>query len=169
MDHWLEGGNIMNTAINRITNPMLASLARDIAMSFDSIDDVLKSNGVTSIEWEKIQLNPIFVEYLKSEIAAWQGASNAEQRIKLKASALIEEWLQIAGSSLQNEHEPLSSRTDLAKLLTKLAGLGERPAAPHPGEMVRVTINLGSDVEPIVVEKAAAPKLIEHDSSKSDE
>jgi hypothetical protein len=145
---------------DRVTDAKLASVARELAMDIDSVDDVLKAHSITPSQWDAMRRNPVFVEYLKAELAAWQSAVNVEQRVKYKASALIEMWLPIASGHLQNERDPLSGKVELAKLVAKLAGLGDRAPA-DTSEKVNITISLGGE-DQVKIVKELPVKVIEH-------
>jgi hypothetical protein len=154
---------------DRVTDAKLASVARELAMEIDGIDDVLRAHSITPSQWDAMRRNPVFVEYLKAELAAWQSAVNVEERVKYKASALIEMWLPIASGHLQNERDPLSGKVELAKLVARLAGLGDRAPA-DTSEQVNITINLGSDRQVKIVKQVTLEgNLIGHKPESENE
>lgn len=151
----------------RVTDTKLAAIAREIAMSFHDLEDILKVHEISQHEWEKIQRHPLFIEYLQSEIIAWQSAVNTEQRVKYKSAALIEVWLQHASDRLHDTRETLASKVELAKLIARLAGMGLTGAnvSGDVGEKISININLGGSDQPIKIVKEVTQQgnLIEHE------
>lgn len=139
---------------------LFARLAREIAVDHRELEDILKQYTITPEEWTKIQANPQFAKILESEILAWQSATNTAERTKLKTAALIEEWLPTANAELHDRAQGLPGRVELAKLLAKIAGMGERSDAVASGEKFSITINLGADNK-LKFDKEVTPKVID--------
>lgn len=121
-------------------------LVRDIAVNLHDIETILKHHQITPETWANIQSNPVFVRLLETETAAWNSAANTHERTRLKAAALVEEWLCEANARLHDKEESLSAKVELGKLLTKIAEIGVVTAgASAAGERFSVVINLGAD------------------------
>ena len=126
----------------------LVRIAREIALDFKDIETILEHHKLSPNDFEKIKKDPRFLRLLEGEILAWNAATNTHERTKLKAAALVEEWLTEANARIRDANEPLSAKTELVKLLTRIAGMGIETAAVNAsqgGERFIVNINLGDD------------------------
>src|SRR5690606_862806 len=99
-------------------------LAREIAINHYDLETILSRHSVEPKDWERIERDPQFLKLLEGEVAAWNSALNTHERTKLKAAALIEEWLPEANTRLHDNGQLLSARVELAKLLARIAGMG---------------------------------------------
>jgi hypothetical protein len=145
-------------------------LAREIAADLYEIQTILKNNNVNSEQWEAIKADPRFLALLESEVAAWNAAGNTHERTKLKAGMLIEEWLLEANTRLHDGKEALPAKTEVAKLLARLAGMGNErvdATAGLGGERFSITINLGADTK-LQFQKEVTPKVIEGTLAQED-
>jgi hypothetical protein len=146
------------TKINDVT---LVKLARELAMDIYSIEDILKAHQIELEQWENIQEMSRFQALLETESAQWNGALNTSERVKIKAAALIEEWLPEANERIHDKLETLTAKTDLAKLIRDLAGFSRGGMGIEGGgERFSVTINLGADAQ-LKFEKQLSPKVID--------
>jgi len=137
------------------------SIAREIAINHKSVEDILKEYSVSAEDWKLLSEDPDFTRILQAEIIAWQGAQNTIERTRLKAAALMEEWLVEANTHLYDPHVSLSSKIELAKLIEKMAGISASNAnGIDAGGGFRVTINIGPGQQ-LQFEKEAAPKVID--------
>ena len=141
---------------------LILRIAREIALDLFDIETILKNHQITPEQWAKLQNDPNFQRLLESETAAWSAAGNTHERTKLKAAMLVEEWLPEANARLHEKGETLTAKTELAKLLTRIAGMGLNTAElnNNVGEKFSITINLGADQQ-LKFEKQATPKVIE--------
>ena len=144
----------------------LVKLAREIAMGIKDLPEILFDNGLIQREFEEIQQLPHFNKMLASEMQAWQSAVNTQERVKLKAGAMIEEYLPELYARLNDRDEPLMGKIKAMELVSKMAGFGERDIAQagSPGDRVQVIINLGADVK-LQYEKQLPPKVIDHEAT----
>ncbi len=145
-----------------ITEQLLLRLARDIAMDILPVEDILKAHGVTADLWAKISNTPRFIELLIDATRDWASASNTHERVKVKAATMIEEWLPELHERLHDQREALSAKTEAAKLLRDLAGMGKGVDTAIAGEKFNITINLGSDQ--MKIEKSIPTKVIDAES-----
>ena len=145
----------------KFTDVTLVKLARELAMEIHPLEDILKAHQIEPKLWETIQENPRFQSLLETEMAQWNGALNTSERVKIKAAALIEEWLPEANERVHDRHETLSAKTELAKLVRDLAGFSRSGMnVENGGERFSVTINLGADAQ-LKFEKQLPPKVID--------
>lgn len=128
---------------------LLVRLAREIAIDHYPLNDILTRYSISPEEFEQIRENHQFITLLMAEQAAWNSATNTEERTKLKAAAVIEEWLPEANALIHDKQQLLSGKAEIAKLLTSIAGMGVRNARVEGagGERFSVTINLGADAK----------------------
>ena len=124
----------------------LVKLAREIAINHFPIETILETHQISNETWERIKENPRFQALLKAQIEEWNGALNTHERTKLKAAAMIEDYLPEGNTRLNDRTETLNSKVELLKLLARIAGMGEsKTEGVGSGEKFSVTINLGAD------------------------
>ena len=150
-------------AMSVFDDDRLIGLAREVAMDIQPIEVTLERYGVSAAEWERLRHNRRFDEYLKDAVTTWQSALNSGERIKVKSLAVIEQWLLNAYGEL-NGTANLRDKTELAKLIARLAGVGEKATdAMATGEKISITINMGDTS--VRTEKVVGPKVIEGELS----
>jgi len=137
-------------------------IAREIAINLYDTETVLKNNGIDSDRFERIRNDPRFIRLLEAELTAWNAPGNIQERTKLKAGALIEEFLPEANARIHDPKETLTAKNELIKTLTRIAGMGLERAgsAEGGGSGFTVTINLGSD-QKLEFRNAVTPQVIE--------
>lgn len=142
----------------------LVKLAREIAMGIKDIPDILFDNGLTQREFEEVQRLPHFNNMLASELSAWGSALNTQDRVKVKAGAMIEEYLPELYARLNDRNEPLLGKIKAMEVISKLAGYGQQDIKREglPGDRVQVIINLGADHQ-LQFRKELPAKVIEHE------
>jgi hypothetical protein len=133
--------NEVVTAVN--SDRTLLGLAREIAIDLNPLETILKNYQVTLEQWSLIQTNPHFLRLLNSEIEAWNAAANTHDRVRLKSAAMFEEWLPEAFKLLHDTTQGMPARTELAKLVARVAGIGERASDGPTGEKFTFTLNIG--------------------------
>lgn len=147
-------------------NIALVKLAREIAMDIQPIETILKQYSITAQMWERLQSNSRFQSLLSSEVEAWNTALNTHERVKLKAAAMLEEWLPELNNRIHDREEALPAKIEGGKMLTKIAGIGVSAVdGSGGGERFTVTINLGEDSK-FTFEKQLPTRVIEHDASE---
>lgn len=146
------------------SDTVLLRLAREIAIDLFDIETILIRAEIDRNQFERIKKDPRFQRILESEVVAWNAAANTHERTKLKAGALLEEFLPEANARIHDKGEPLSSKTELVKTLARIAGMGNERAPNEgvAGERFTVTINLGADHK-LEFSNTVTPKVIEGD------
>src|SRR5271165_6146290 len=115
----------------------LIQLAREFARNLKPKEAILADRGLTEEQYETIVNNPFYQQVLDSETAAFQGAGNTAKRIELEAAITLEQYLPTLHDRIQNFQTPLKDSIEGAKLLAKLAGVGERdPTQQGSGEKI---------------------------------
>jgi hypothetical protein len=145
---------------------LLVKLAREIAMDIHPLETILKQYSISGEGWERLQKNPRFIALLGSEVEAWNTALNTAERVKLKAASMMEEFLPELNNRLHDGQEALPAKIEGAKLVAKMAGIGEKASFEGgSGEKFTVTINLGAGAAPITIAKDVTPAVqtIEHE------
>lgn len=137
----------------------IVKLAREVAIDHLDANAIQELFKLTPDEWLVISQSPRFQQLLEAEILAWQSATNTSERTKLKAGAMVEQWLPEANTRLHDPNEILSSKVELAKLVANISGLN-KPEAVSSSNGFSVTINLGD--RSIGFDKELPSKVIEH-------
>ena len=139
----------------------IVKLARSIAMDIHPIEQILATHGLDANQWETISKHDYFQTVLRSEIEAWNAATNTAERVRLKSLSFVEEALPEFYARVHDAREPLSAKTEVLKTVSRLAGVGGTGAeVGMTGEKVSITINLGADNQ-LKIEKALPAKVIE--------
>lgn len=142
----------------------VAKLAREVAMDINEVSTILGHYQLSREQYNTIESLPFYQQVLAAERQAWLSAKNAPERIKLEAAALFEEAMPKLHARMINPLENLNQVAEVAKLIARVAGVGEKDGtASAGGEKFSITINLG-DNNPVTYEKTINP-LIEAASS----
>lgn len=140
----------------------LIKLAREIAMDVRPLDEILETFEITPENWQKLTESTRFQYLLRSEIEAWNSATNTAERVKIKSLAFVEEALPEFYARAHDPKEPLNSKVEVLKTISKFAGIGgSNFDASMQGERFSVTINLGADQQ-LKIEKTLPTQVIEH-------
>lgn len=155
--------SLPSTTNNIIDDNTLVALSREIAMNVFKIEDILDRHNIDDNAWDFIKNHPRFTQLLHNAVVEWESALNTEDRVKVKSATMIELWLSHASSLLHSKTEDTGKKTELAKLICKLANLGFSGAQVQGGasERLSITINLGADQ--LKIEKDISPKTIEYE------
>lgn len=157
----------MAVAISNPSNSdiLLVKLAREIAMDIQPIENILKQYSLSPDAWASLQLNGRFRSLLASEVEQWNTALNTHERVKMKAAAMLEEWLPELNNRMHDSNEALPAKIEGGKMLTRIAGMERSSEVGGGGERFTVTINLGEDSK-LTFEKQLPAITIEHDASE---
>jgi hypothetical protein len=149
------------TTESEISELELLKLAREIAMDIRPLDEILNTHNITKDQFERIAALPRFQLYLESEASAWHGSLNTHERVKLKAAAMLEEWLPELNMRMHDRSENLNAKIEAGKLARDLAGFAKNGVGVEGmGEKFSVTINLGQDSK-LTFEKQLPPIVID--------
>ncbi len=137
----------------------LAKLARELAMDIKEKLTVLANYGLNEAQFARIADTPWFKRCYEAAIVDWNAAGKVHDRIKIEAATTLEQALPLLAARMGDKSEVLSSAVQVAQLLAKISGLGERdPAAGAAvGEKFTITINLGADTQRVEVGETARP------------
>lgn len=146
----------------RLSDITLVKLAREVAMNIHTTEDILKTYHIPLEAWADICEMPRFQQLLETEVAQWNGALNTHERVKIKAAAMVEEWLPELHERMHDRSESLNSKIEAGKLAARLAGMGLTGAGISGGgsEGFKVTINLGADSQ-LTFEKEVPARVID--------
>jgi len=154
------------TIDGEITELKLLQLAREIAMDIRPLDEILNTHNLSKDQFEQITSLPRFQLYLESEASAWHGSLNTHERVKLKAAAMLEEWLPELNVRMHDRAESLNAKIEAGKLARDLAGFAKNGVgAESLGEKFSVTINLGQDAQ-LKFEKQLPPVIIDAEEAR---
>lgn len=129
----------------KLTLNDLAKLAREIAQNIRDLPDTLALFKLDEAQYAVLLANPFFKRALEGSILEWEAAGNTVQRLALGSAAILEDSLPHLGARMTDDKEPLPAAVETAKLLAKLAGIGETNKTMASGEKFTITINLGDD------------------------
>lgn len=125
-------------------------LAREIAMNIHPVEDIIERHGIKKEEFETILQNHRFTKLLEDAATSWEGALNTGERIKVKSLSMLEDWLSSAYQMLHEPKHTLRDKVELAKLVGRFAGMGEKgPMEVGSGERISININLGDTTKEI--------------------
>lgn len=155
----MEVATKLTSSNNDVT---MLKLAREIAMDIHPVEEILKTHAVEDHQWEEIQQNVRFRQYLRNALEEWQSATNTAERVKLKSMAFVEEALPEFFARAHDPKEPLAAKTEVLKTIAKFAGVGGSVEGALAGEKMIVTINLGADQQ-LRIERDVIPQVIEGD------
>jgi hypothetical protein len=123
----------------------LLSLVREIALDIQEIPDILAQQGITWAQYEELQQTDRFKMLLEDAVVAWRSALNAQERLKLKAATILEDFVPELHGRLHDRGESLNHKIEGAKLLARIAGVDSTGGASGvAGEKFTVTINIGN-------------------------
>ena len=134
----------------------LIQLANDLAKRYKDTELVLRDYGINEHEYYELEQNEFFKKALANAVLEWNRPMNSEQRCRMDAMALTEKVLPEIAKGALDEKQPLNARTDAARLLAKVAGVGEKERAESDSDRVVITINLGAD-EKLKFDKQVKP------------
>lgn len=133
---------------------LLLRLAREIAMEFRTIEEILSTFKLSQSQFERITTSKRFETILTQELQQWHGARNTTERVRMKSAAMIEESLPDLYRYLHDKDLPLSARVELLKTIAKLGGQGEPTRQEGPGNGFRMVINIGKSAVRLTAEVA---------------
>jgi hypothetical protein len=150
----------MKSTLGILEEAQLLHLAREIAADMRELPEILTLLGIEEKQWERIRESRRFQLLLEGAVREWNSVHNTQDRVRLKALAFVEESLPEFYARAHDPKESLSSKTEVLKAISRLAGVTEVNAAGSSGERMVININLGADKH-LKIEKNVGPKTIE--------
>lgn len=98
-------------------------IAWEIAAEITTVPDILTRYGITPAEFKKKLQDKMFRKAIAEAKAIWKSDLNVEQRIRLKASFLIEDSLLDIFAMIKSENSPLATKLEAFEKLMKTANL----------------------------------------------
>jgi len=126
----------------------MSRFAMEVARDMLPFDQICACHGITQEEFQTSIVNSLqFQKYYSEYKTLWEAPTQTDQRVAIKAAAIVEDFLPKADELLHDDTQGLQTRNDLLKTLVKLAGLGtEKPNGDFggggPSAGTRVIINL---------------------------
>jgi hypothetical protein len=151
-----------------LTPAILAALAREVAIDFKELSEILKVFKLSLDDYEKISKIPFYANALKTAVVEWNSADSTHDRLRIEAAAILEDAFPGLSARMKNRDEAFPAAIEAGKLFAKIAGLGEsNKAAAGSGEKFVIQIDLGADTK-LRYEKDVTPVLpvIEQEPSK---
>ena len=142
------------------------SVARKVAMNMGKLDNVLEECDLTTAAYEWLSKDPFYIDALAKATEEWRDIKSTQQRVILKAAAIVEDSLLVAGARLSNKLEPLEKVAQLTKVYADIAGLGKQQVGNATQERVTISIDFGADTKLLVektIEARAEPSPIQED------
>lgn len=124
-----------------------AAFIRDIAHNMYDLPFILKTHGVSQAQYDGIKDSEFFQNALRAMTIEWNSIGNTQKRLAIEAAIALEDALPTMAARLHKPTELLTGVVELAKLLAKMAGVGEVTQNNAPTERFKITINLGADVQ----------------------
>ena len=123
----------------------LRTLANELAKGIEDEADLLKRLGFTRADYDALAETRMFRQMLAQATSEWDGASNTQKRIKLKAAVNVEQALPSFYTAMTNPKEPLASRVKVLEVVSRIGQLGMQEAQmAGSGQFFKLEINLGS-------------------------
>ena len=138
----------------------VAALVRELAMNLYDVPVILKKHNLSEAQYTLLTENPLFQRTLEAATIEWNAPQSTNKRLALEAAIALEDALPTVASRLSKATEPLPGVVELAKLLAKVAGIGEGPQQQGGGERFKIIINLGADT--LNIEKFRPAITLEH-------
>ena len=139
------------------------SVARKVAMNMGKLDNVLEECDLTPAAYEWLSKDPFYIDALAKATEEWRDIKSTQQRVILKAAAIVEDSLLVAGARLSNKLEPLEKVAQLTKVYADIAGLGKQQVGNATQERVTISIDFGADTK-LLVEKTIEASPLEENS-----
>lgn len=124
-----------------------ATFIRDLAHNLYDVPFILKTHGVSQAQYDSIKDSEFFQNALRAMTIEWNSIGNTQKRLAIEAAIALEDALPVMAARLHKPTELMTGVVELAKLLAKMAGVGEVSQNAPPSERFKITINLGADVQ----------------------
>ena len=126
-------------------NDLDPALAVELAIGLLPIADILTRFGISKAHLVALLKNAVFRGMVTDYKREWHAASNAKERVKLKAAMAAEEGLLQLYGIFNNADVNPTARLEAYKQLTNLADVVPKKDAVETGSRFNLTLNLGGD------------------------
>ena len=124
----------------------LTQLANDLAKEARDKKDVLADYNLSEEEYYEIEQIPYFKRALDAATLAWHAPINTKARLEMGSQTYLETIIPSIAKGALDEKQPLNARTDAARFLAKVGGVGEKEqSANESAEKFLIQINIGAD------------------------
>lgn len=135
-------------------NDSSAALAAELAVGLLPIPDILKRFGKTSAQLKQLLRDPHFRGMVKQFKRDWNEASNAQERIRLKAALMVEENLLQLHTLFNTQDLSPVARMDAFKQMVQLADVAPKKDETA-GPKFHLTLNLGDTNDSLTIDANA--------------
>jgi hypothetical protein len=132
---------------NPYTIQTIAALVRDLAMNMYDLDYILVKHGLTQDEYDGLRENEFFKRAMEVAATEWNSPMSTNKRLAMQAAIGLEDAMPVMAARMLKNNEPVQNIIEIAKIFTKIAGVGEDKAAAVPTEKFHITIDLGGDIQ----------------------
>ena len=142
---------LVTAAVNPVATPYtiqsIAALVRDLAVNMYDLDYILKKHGLTQEEYDGLSQNDFFKRAMEVAATEWTSPLSTTKRLAMQAAIGLEDAMPKMAARMLKDNEPVQNIIELAKIFTKIAGVGEDKAQAAPTEKFHITIDLGGDIQ----------------------
>jgi hypothetical protein len=127
--------------------PTDGRLAWEIAAEISPIQDTLKRYGISPADFKNKLKDTMFRTAIREAKTLWKSDLNVQQRIKLKASFLVEDSLLDIFKLIKNENSAATAKLEAFEKLMRAGDLVPRSGGKNDGALAagfKININLGS-------------------------
>lgn len=125
----------------------MAKLARELVLLQKPREAILADYRIDEATFKQIAENDFYKRAFEAYCIEWNSAVNTPDRLQIQSLTILEDGLPHLGAKMQDDKEPLSSKVQVATLLSKMGGISEGRRENAAGEKFTITINLGGDVQ----------------------
>ena len=135
------------TAADPYTIQSIAALVRDLAMNMYDLEYILKKHSLTQDEYDGLRENEFFKRAMEVAATEWNSPMSTHKRLAMQAAIGLEDAMPVMAARMLKSNEPVPNIIEIAKVFTKIAGVGEDKTQSAPTEKFHITIDLGGDIQ----------------------
>ena len=124
----------------------IAALVRDLAVNMYDLDYILKKHGLTQDEYDGLCRNDFFKRAMEVAATEWHSPMSTNKRLAMQAAIGLEDAMPTMAARMMKQNEPVQNIIEIAKIFTKIAGVGDEKTTAPPTEKFHITIDLGGDI-----------------------
>jgi hypothetical protein len=126
---------------------ILAKLAREMVMNIRNYQAVFADYGIDEQDYYEIEKNDFYKKAKETFAIEWNASISTEDRLKIGSLAYLEQLVPVITRRAMKDDANLVASTEVGKLLSKMAGVGEMKVEKNLAERFIININLGADTE----------------------